>query len=162
MKDNVTESKKHSITRSAFFTSILLLSFFVAIYSLVYSGAFVTDDEHIFASRSLSLAFDDKFNLSRVIGNSRVFELSMLPTQQAQEAANVEPAQAFLGALLAKISVFLGVGRVQTMFLLNIWVTALTAVIDRTAETLQTNGIRFSSVIWFRNHRIPIRENFLP
>lgn len=108
-------------------TVIALLAFFVCIYSLTYSGAFSADDEHILAAQSLSLAFDRQFNISRVIGNSRVFALSQLAPRQAGEAANVEPAQALIGALLAKLAVLLGVGRVQAMYLLNLWATAGTA-----------------------------------
>jgi hypothetical protein len=111
------------------FTAIALFSMIAAIYSFFYSGTFLTDDEHILASRSLSLAFDDSFNIGRVIGNSRVFNLSQLPVRQANEAANVEPAQAVLGALLAKASVLMGVGRIQVLFLLNIWITAFTGII---------------------------------
>jgi len=111
------------------FTAIALFSMIAAIYSLFYSGTFLTDDEHILASRSLSLAFDDSVNIGRVIGNSRVYNLSQLPVRQANEAANVEPAQAVLGALLAKASVLMGVGRIQVLFLLNIWITAFTGII---------------------------------
>ena len=116
-------------TLSTRLVGLSLLIFFVTLYSLVYSGTFITDDEHVLAARSLSFAFDDQFNLSRVIGNSRVYDFPLYGPIGATEAANVEPAQAVLGAILAKISVWLGIGRIQTMFLLNIWVTAFTAVI---------------------------------
>ena len=114
---------------SKFKIALLLLVLLVSIYSLTYSGTFVTDDEHILASRTLSLAFDDNINDTRVFGNSRVFALASLSPEQAGQALNIEPGQEFLGAILARLSVLLHTGRVQTMFLLNIWVTALTAVV---------------------------------
>lgn len=99
------------------------------IYSIIYSGTFTTDDEHILASQSLSIAFDSHFNIGRVLGNSRIFTFSQLPSQQAMEAANIEPALSWLGALMAKLSVLLGTGHVQSLFLLNIWITALTGMV---------------------------------
>lgn len=114
---------------ATFFTAVVLLAFFACIYSMVYSGTFSADDEHILAAQSLSLAFDQQFNVSRVIGNSRVFALSQLAPRLAGESANVEPAQALTGALLAKLALLLGVGRVQAMFLVNIWATAGTAAV---------------------------------
>ena len=101
----------------------------IAVYSLTYSGAFITDDEHILASRTLSLAFDEDINDSRAFGNSRVYALADTRADYAAQGTNIEPAQALLGAGLARLSVWMGTGRVQTIFLLSIWVTALTAAI---------------------------------
>jgi len=101
----------------------------ISLYSLTYSGTFTTDDEHILASRALSLAFDGSMNDDRVFGNNRVYALSTLPGEGATQATNIEPGQIVLGAGLARLSLFLGAGRVQTMFLLNIWITALTGIL---------------------------------
>jgi len=111
--------------------SLILLIFIllVSIYCLTYSGTFITDDEHILASRTLSLSFDEEINNNRVYGNSRLFFLSNLSPEYAASAMNVEPAQAVIGSILARISLLLKVGHVQTIFLLNIWVIASTAVI---------------------------------
>lgn len=107
------------------------------VYTLIYSGTFTTDDEHILASQSISLAFDSQFNVNRMLGNTRVFILSQSSSREAEEAANIEPALALFGALLVKISALLDIGRVQILFLANIWVTAFTAMIlFLTAETL--------------------------
>jgi hypothetical protein len=108
--------------------ALLLLGIFLAIYSLTYSGTFITDDEQILASRAMSIAFDGTPNDFRVYGNSRVFALSNLMPEQAIQAVNIEPGQQIIGALLAHISDFLPVGRVQFMFMLNVWVTALTVM----------------------------------
>jgi hypothetical protein len=116
-------------TRSSLLTACALLGFFVAFYSLFYSGTFLTDDEHILSARTLSFAFDDTINISRVIGNSRVLEFSTSTEKWASEAANIEPGQALIGSLLAKFALLLQVGRIQSLFLLNIWATAMTAVV---------------------------------
>jgi len=100
----------------------------VSIYSLTYSGTFITDDEHILASRTLSLAFDGYLNDNRVYGNSRVYDLSQNPPLHAAQGVNIEPGQAFIGAALARLSYVLDVGHIQAIFLLNIWVTASTAI----------------------------------
>jgi hypothetical protein len=116
-------------TRSTILTACVLLAFFIAVYSLFYSGTFLTDDEHILSARTLNFAFDDSFNISRVIGNSRVFEFSTSTDKWASETANIEPGQALVGSLLVKLALLLNVGRIQMLFLLNLWATALTAVI---------------------------------
>ena len=117
------------INRNSNFTIALsLFILLVAIYSLTYSGTFITDDEHVLISRTLSLAFDGQLNDSRVYGNSRVYALSNTSQIYAAQGVNIEPGQAFVGSAFARLSVILDVGHVQTIFLLNIWVTALTAV----------------------------------
>lgn len=109
--------------------ALLLFVLLATIYCLTYSGTFITDDEHILASRTLSLSFDESVNNRRVYGNSRLFFLSNLSPEYSASAMNVEPAQAVIGSFLARTSILLNVGHVQTIFLLNIWVIAFTAVI---------------------------------
>jgi len=109
--------------------ALLLFVLLVSIYCLTYSGTFITDDEHILASRTLSLGFDENVNNDRVYGNSRLFFLSNLSPEYAASAMNVEPAQAFFGSLLARISVLLNIGHIQTIFIFNIGVIAFTAVV---------------------------------
>jgi hypothetical protein len=106
-------------------TALVILVCLVSVYTLTYSGTFITDDEHILAVRTISLAFDEEINYSRVLGNSRVYNFSMI----SPEALNIEPGQAIIGSLLARAAVMLGVGQVQAIFLLNVWTTALTAVV---------------------------------
>lgn len=110
--------------------SLLSLSIFLvlaSIYCLVYSGTFSTDDEHLLSAQAINLAFDKEPNYSRVLGNSRVYQYSIYSKTSADQALNIEPAQALLGSLLVRLSVLLKTGRVQTLFLLNIWGIALTA-----------------------------------
>ncbi|RJQ26835.1 hypothetical protein C4565_06155 [Candidatus Parcubacteria bacterium] len=115
--------------RTTLHVAISILVLLLAIYSFTYSGTFVTDDEHILASRTLSLAFDERINDTRVYGNSRIYSLSNLSPVYAAQAINIEPGQAVIGSVLARLAALLDLGRVQTIFLLNIWVTALTAVV---------------------------------
>ncbi len=109
--------------------ALWLWALLVAVYALTYSGTFITDDEHILASRALSLAFDGNLNDLRVFGNGRVYDLANRPAVYAAQGVNIEPGQALGGASLARLAVMLGVGRVQALFLLNLWATALTAVV---------------------------------
>ena len=109
--------------------SLLLFVLLTTIYSITYSGTFIADDEHILSSRTLSLAFDEKINNNRVYGNSRLYSLSTLSPEYAASAINVEPGQAVIGYPLAHLAAFLKVGRIQTLFLLNIGVVAFTAVV---------------------------------
>ena len=115
--------------RSNIYLTLTLLVLLLAVYTLTYSGTFISDDEHILASRCLSLAFDDWVNDRRVYGNSRVYALANLAPIYAAQGVNIEPGQTLAGSVLARLAALLGVGRVQTLFLLNIWVTAFTAVI---------------------------------
>ena len=120
---------RESIHQHKTLTLALLLFFLLAsIYSLTYSGTFMTDDEHILASRSLSLGFDGQVNNTRVYGNSRLYAFSILPQEYSSPAVNVEPAQAFVGAVLARLAAALKVGRIHALYLSNIYVIALSAV----------------------------------
>src|SRR5512133_3496732 len=115
--------------RSRFYDAILIFTLIILVSSFLYSVTFVTDDEHILASRALSFAFEGDFNNSRVLGNNRVFEYSIIPEPWANQALNIEPAQAVAAGVLAMTAALLELGRIQLMFLLNIWLTAATAAI---------------------------------
>lgn len=117
--------ESHSILQ----ISLFLLTLFIAIYSLTYSGTFLTDDEQILASRTFSLAFDKQINDTRVYGNTRIFALANLSPEQAAQATNIEPLQELAGLPLARLAELFHLGLVQTIFLLNIWVVAITAVV---------------------------------
>ena len=116
-------------SRSRFFDAIFIFTLLTIVYSFFYSGTFIIDDEHILASRALSFAFEGDFNNSRVLGNDRVFEYATIPEPWSNQALNIEPAQAVAAGVLALLSTLLNDGRIQSMFLLNIWVTAATASI---------------------------------
>lgn len=109
--------------------SISLFCILVSVYNLTYSGTYITDDEHILASRTISLAYDHAINDYRVLGNSRIYSYSSLEPIYASQGLNIEPVQAILGVLLAKPALFFGFGHIQSIYLLNIVITAFTAVI---------------------------------
>lgn len=96
---------------------IFIFALLVAVYGLSYSGTFTTDDEHIFASGAQSLARLGRLSAEQVYGNSRV----------QGDFRGIEPALPALGSLLDRLAAIAGLGSVQTMFMLNIFVTALTA-----------------------------------
>lgn len=126
MKD-LPRSSPGNEKRTAMPLLFLLLTLLISGYSLAYSGTYVTDDEHLLSSRAISLAFDPTPDQSRVIGNSRVYQYSIVDPLEAQRAENIEPAQGLIGALLVKLSLLLNSGRVQMLFILNIWITAFAA-----------------------------------
>jgi hypothetical protein len=140
---------KMQLQRSNKWIALAILILLAAIYSIPYSGTFVTDDEHILSSQAISIAFDSHPDFSRVIGNSRVYQFSVYSKTSADQALNIEPAQALIGALLAKFSVLIHTGRIQTLFLLNIWVTALTAAILFLTVVLRGYSPRGAVIIAF-------------
>ncbi len=105
-----------------------LLILFLALYGLSFSGHFSTDDEHILASRSLSLALDGNINDDKVSGNERIIGYQALPAAQSSPSLEIEPIQSVLGAGLVRLALLTGGGLVQTLFLLNILATALAGV----------------------------------
>jgi hypothetical protein len=107
---------------------VALLIVLLAVYGLSYSGRFSTDDEHILASRSLSLAFQGRLNDDRVLGNNRIFTYQALPAELASQSLAIEPLQSLFGAGLARLALHLDNGRVQTLFLLNILAVAMTTL----------------------------------
>ena len=110
-------------------TAILILAFLITTFNITYSGQFASDDEHLLASRSLSLAFDESLGSTRVYGNSRQFALTNTSEPYAAQAENIEPGQMLIGSLFARGAALLDIGQVQALFLVNIWTTALTGVI---------------------------------
>ena len=126
--------------------ALLLVVLFVAIYSLTFSGTFITDDEHILASRALSLAFDSSPNDDRVYGNDRLRALAALPGEQGLQAVNIEPGQIVLGAALARFAERFDLGRTPALFSLNIWVTALTAAVVFLAVRVQKHRMSVAIV----------------
>lgn len=108
-----------SLALCAFIGSLL-----VAIYGLTYSGTFTSDDEHIFVSKAQSLARHGDFEARAAYGNSRLRWLEALPDYR-----DVEPVQAVLGSLLVRWAHAAGLGAVQALFLMNVFVTAATACV---------------------------------
>lgn len=129
-------------------TGLLLLVLLLSLFSLGYSGTFLTDDEHILVSRTLSAAFDPQISDSRVFGNTRIFALSNLtPEEAAAQALNIEPLQELAGLPLARLADLLQLGLVQTIFLLNIGVVAATAVVVYGAVLLNGSSQKTALVV---------------
>jgi hypothetical protein len=103
--------------RGSIITSALCLFVLLAgIYSLSYSGAFKSGDEQLFVSGAVSLGGWG--------------ELSSGPVYAARAGLSyVEPLNAWLGAALYRLAEWLRVGVVHTLFLTNIYVIALTALV---------------------------------
>lgn len=102
---------------------ILLVAFFICLYTLSYNGVFRVDDEHILAARAQSLALWGRLEEPQVYGNLRVRELAAFGDQATQ----IEPLQSVLGAGLYRLGTALGLGGAQALFALNIYATALAA-----------------------------------
>lgn len=108
-------------SRSKFATFILLFCLFLSVYTLTFNGAFRQDDEHILAARTQSLALWGQLVEPQVYGNQRV--QALIPLGDA--ATQIEFGQAILGAILIRIAQALGLGGAQSLFSLNIFLTAL-------------------------------------
>ena len=91
-------------------TAYIILALLISIYSLTYSGRFITDDEHLIASRTLSLAFDKSLGDTRVYGNSRLYALTNISHPYAAQAANIEPGQMVIGSLFARMASWFSCG----------------------------------------------------
>ena len=131
---------------SSLVDAILIFAFLLAVYTLTYSGSFRVDDEHILAARSQSLALWGELTQPQVYGNDRMRELAALPDEQGAQATAIEPALTFLGASLYRLAASLNLSGGQTLFTLNIYLTAITgAVIFLTVLQL---GYRRDTAIW--------------
>ena len=95
----------------------------LCLYAFSFSGIFRTDDEHILASRAVSLALRGEWEEPQVFGNQRV--QSLIP--QGDRATQIEPAQTVIGAALMSLARLASLGKVQALFSLNIYLTAFTA-----------------------------------
>jgi hypothetical protein len=107
---------KHSISLRYGITTFSLLLF---IYTLTFNGTFISDDEQHLISAAQNLAKFGELVVPQMYGNERL----------QGNYDYVEPAQAVLGAAIYKIALLLHTGGAQTIFLLNIYLTALTGVL---------------------------------
>jgi len=94
--------------------ALLLITGLIGVYSLTYEGILQSGDEHLFVSGAQSLG--------------SVGVLTTGPVYPARPGDTfVEPAQAVVGALFYQLTRLPYVGGVQVLFLVNIYLTALTA-----------------------------------
>lgn len=99
--------------------AMLIFTILTLVYIFTFNGTFISDDEQHLVSASQNLANFGQFTVPQMFGNQRL----------KGNYDSVEPAQAVLGSLLYRVSLLLGTGGVQTIFLLNIYITALTGVL---------------------------------
>ncbi len=112
--------KKDSFAFSAAFRcALFIFTGLAAVYALTYSGAFTTDDEHLFVGGAESLARLGDYEAKQAYGNSRT----------RGNIQDVEPGQAVVGSFFVRWADANGLGATQSLFLLNIFVTALTACV---------------------------------
>ncbi len=102
----------------------MLLAGLLLLYTASATGVFRTDDEHILAARSQSLALWGNLGQTQVYGNHRVQELRA----QGDAAIEIEPGQVVLGAIAYRVARFLGAGGAQAFLLVNAYITSLTAL----------------------------------
>lgn len=100
-----------------------------ALLSLTYlattTSRFRLDDEHILAARAQSEALWGEADQPQLLGNSRVRHL----LTQGDTATQIEPLLPWIGAMAYSLAVRFGLGGAQALFLINPWMTALTAVV---------------------------------
>jgi hypothetical protein len=122
--------------------ALLVFASLTLFYLSSFGATFRVDDEHILAARAQSLALWGNLEEPQVYGNLRVRQLSAFGDQATQ----VEPAQAVLGAVLYRLGMALGGGGVQALFTLNLLATAGTAaVVFRTVLRLGWNR---TTAVW--------------
>ena len=96
--------------------AVCLFVLLAGLYTFSYSGIFKSGDEQLFVSGAVSL------------GGWHELSASPVYTDRAG-LSYVEPLNAYLGAWLYRLAAWLDVGVVHTLFLTNIYVIALTAVV---------------------------------
>ena len=103
---------------------MLIFIFFSCIYSITFTGTYTSDDEHILTSRAISVAADRQVQDTRIKGNTRVYPYLNPETS----TLSIEPVQGMLSSVLVKVAKTLDFGIIQTLYMFNIWVTALAVV----------------------------------
>jgi len=119
----------------------------IPFYLLTYNGIYRVDDEHILGSRAQSLALWGQLESPQVAGNSRV--QSLIP--MGDQATQIEPLQSVLGAGLYRLGVATGGGGRQALMTLNLYLTALTALViflTITALGIRANAGALTAVLF--------------
>jgi len=93
-----------------------LFALLVAVYTFTYQGTIRSGDETLFIAGAQSLSRLGKFHIGAVFGD------------RGDGPYEIEPGQAVIGAVLDAAARLAGVGSAHTLFLLNVYATALTAV----------------------------------
>lgn len=120
----------------------LIAALLMTYYTITHSGVFRIDDEHILASRAISLHLNGEFSDHQVYGNQRVRELYEL----GDAATEIEPGQALLAQPFLWMASFLDIGYVQVLFWMTALLTAGTAVV--LAGSVLSWGFPAGTAVW--------------
>ncbi|MDW8325383.1 MAG: DUF2079 domain-containing protein, partial [Anaerolineales bacterium] len=93
-----------------------LFALLAAVYTFTYQGTIRSGDETLFIAAAQSLSRLGEFHIGAVFGD------------RGDRPYDIEPVQAVVGALLDALARLANVGSVHTLFLLNVYATAFTAV----------------------------------
>ena len=136
-----------SVARNANVLSYVFL-LAVAGYLLSFSGLPISDDEELYASAARNLAVTGRLSAEQLYGNARL----------AGSYHGVEPAFPAVASLWYRLFLHSGLGHLQTMYLLPILCTALSAALiiiiagqlgfSATLGTLAGLCYGFSSMAW--------------
>ncbi len=120
-----SSSNESPTIRGALATALRVGALLCSLYLLTFSAAFRLDDEHILAARAQSLALRGSLDEPQVYGNQRVRELAAM----GDPATAIEPLHTLLSAGLYRAAIGAGLGGTQATFLLNLYLTAFSAVV---------------------------------
>lgn len=98
--------------------ALILFSLLLSVYFFSYSGLFTSDDEQHLAAGAQTFALTGQFGALPLYGNPRL----------QGNFYNVDPGLPFLGSLIYQWVALTSFGTVQAFYLLNPFVTALSAV----------------------------------
>jgi len=91
----------------------------MAVYLLVFCGAANTDDEQLFAALTANLAERGSFSALQMFGNDRI----------RGGTGGLEPMHMLLGVPVYALASFAGLGKVQALYILPAFFTALSAAL---------------------------------
>src|SRR5512143_4276 len=109
------DRKRTSVALAAAYVFLLA----VAGYLLSFSGLPISDDEELYASAARNLAVTGRLSAEQLYGNARL----------AGSYHGVEPAFPAVASLWYRLFLHSGLGHLQTMYLLPIFCTALSAAL---------------------------------
>ncbi|HVO70826.1 MAG TPA: hypothetical protein VMT24_12320, partial [Aggregatilineaceae bacterium] len=113
--------------KNRLFRALGLFGILVSLYFVTYTGQFISTDEIILLDAAHSFYFYHNLDLTYST-NLRPFVT--LPPDRVGASLDSEPLQAYFSAPLLWIAAHVpGIGMVQTTLLINVFLTALTAVV---------------------------------
>ena len=109
--------KRHS--RQFVLAGMFLFTVLMGVYALSYSGLPAADDEQLLAAAALNVADGGRLTAEQLLGNTRLNGIY----------GGIEPLHSLVASWVLRSGIFDGTGRMQGLFWLNSWYTALTAVV---------------------------------